>query len=239
MRIFYMFAAHNEVEALPDLVATMKAELHRLPQLQVYVLNNGSDDGSNVLLKKLSAENPWLHGVTMEEKGMGVAYRHGMNLLKTLGLTKEDWILFTAADLPFGFSDYDAFTEFKQRHPDCGIFVGSKSHSRSVVVRSLKRSVGSWVFQMVRQIILGMRTKDPQGTLFLRGDYLNLVDKIQSPDYFFGTELVYLMEKYSQAVEMPITLNPERRLSKVNLVRDGIKVIKQTFALRLREAKKR
>jgi dolichyl-phosphate beta-glucosyltransferase len=232
MRIIYLVAAHNEVHSLRHLVDHLASLSRRMPTMQAYVIDNGSDDGTGELLMNLDKQHLWLHGISIPEKGMGLAFRHGMRVLRKLDLSSDDWILFTAADLPFGFSDIEAFTKFETLHPESSLFIGSKAHRQSKIDRSWKRSLASWAYGAIRGLLLNMKTADPQGTLFLRANYLNLVDRIISPDYFFTTELVYFMEKQTRVVEMPVNLSPERRASKVHLVRDGIKALKQIRQLR-------
>jgi glycosyltransferase involved in cell wall biosynthesis len=237
MRIIYLIPAYNEEDSLQDLAATLSTQLTRFPQLRTYIIDNASTDGSQSILEGLEIQYPWLQGLFIKEKGLGIAFQNGMRELMKLNLTSEDWIIFSAADLPFEFSDLEAFLKLKKDHPDCALFVGSKSHPASQIQRSLKRSIASWVFQILRGIFLKMHTKDPQGTLFLRADYVNFVEKITSRDYFFSTELVYFMEKTCRVIEMPVILKPDRRPSKVNLIIDGLKVLKQILRLRLRASK--
>lgn len=235
MRLTYLIAAHNEVHSLDELVNNMLTLLSRIPELQVYVIDNASDDGTAELLAKLTRRHHWMHGVSIPDKGLGAAFQYGMRLLRKLDLTKEDWIFFNAADLPFGFTDLESFLKIQPEHPQVSIFIGSKGHAKSVIARSWKRTIASFVFQWARRLLLGMKVRDPQGTIFLRGDFLHLVEKIRSDDYFFTTELVYFMQKHSEVIELPVILNPDRRSSKVNLLVDGYKVIHQMQALRRRK----
>jgi len=238
MRIIYLIPAYNEEDSLDKLAANLSTQLSLFPQLQAYIIDNASTDKTKAVIKALEVEHPWIHGIFAKEKGMGIAFRYAIREMLGLQLSSEDWIIFSAADLPFGFSDLEAFLEVKKKNPTCCTFVGSKSHPDSRINRSLKRAVASWVFYLLRLVFLKMHTKDPHGTIFLRADHLNSADNIVSKDYFFSTELVYYMEQKSKVIEMPITLKPEIRPSKVNLIVDGTKVLKQIIHLRLRQIKK-
>lgn len=235
MRIFYLVAAYNESKVLESLASQLKAVPQKYPGSQLIIVDNGSTDDSKKVLEKIQKKYQWCKVFFETEKGMGIAFRRGMRELRKLNLSKNDWIAFNAADLPFGFFDLVQFLERQATHPECALFVGSKSHPESRVKRSWKRHLASWCFYLVRFLVLGMKTKDPQGTLFLRADFLYLVDQIEAKDYFFTTELVYQMEKHTHVIEMPVILAKEVRVSKIRILEDGMKAFKQTVALRTRK----
>lgn len=237
MRIIYLIPAYNEEGSLDKLADNLSTQLLRFPQLQAYIIDNASTDNTKAVIQALEVKHPWIHGIYIKEKGMGVAFRYAIREIRGLHLGSEDWVIFSAADLPFGFSDLESFIEKRKEYESCITFVGSKSHPNSQINRSIKRTVASWIFYLLRWFILKMHTKDPHGTIFLRADQLNTTDNIVSKDYFFSTELIYYMEQQSKVVEMPIILKPEIRPSKVNLIIDGIKVLKQIIRLRLRQTK--
>jgi len=79
---------------------------------------------------------------------------------------------------------------------------------------------------------VGLSTKVTRGTIFLPSDLHNLFSQIKSIDYFFTTELIYLVSKKSSIIEMPVTYLPELRPSNVRIFSDGFKFIKQLIHLR-------
>src|SRR6185312_10810661 len=102
--------------------------------------------------------------------GIGVAFRRGLEHLAkhNLDLNKNDWIVLAATDLPFGFSDLEALIYHEGQNGDqVSVYVGSKAHPESVVVRDWKRKLATLLFYHARNLTLGLNTKDPQGSIFI------------------------------------------------------------------------
>lgn len=234
MRFFYLVAAYNEEEVLEKTTQELSVLAKRFPGSEVLILVNGSGDRTWPIAQKIAQENSsWVSSFHNHEKGMGVAFRRGLHELKKKVLTKNDWVVFCASDLPFGFSDLESFMSMESSvHDNAVLFVGSKRHPNSLVQRNWKRRLGSMFFEVARRIILNIKTKDTQGSLFLRGDQVAMVDKLRSEDYFITAEVVYYAEQIGNVVEMPISLRPEIRSSKISLIKDGYKSLSQLIKFR-------
>jgi hypothetical protein len=90
------------------------------------------------------------------------------------------------------------------------------------------------IFELARFVLLGIKTKDTQGTLFLRGDQVGVVEKLQADDYFITVEIVYHSERSGPVTEMPVELRTEMRSSKVSILKDGYKSLRQVLLFRQR-----
>lgn len=234
MKFYYLIPAYNEEAILAEVVKELEIIPQKYPGSEVLLLDNGSSDGSWTLMQQLAKKNPsWLFCYHDDEKGMGVAYQRGMREVAKRNPDAQSWIIFTAADLPFGFSDLESLlAQTTDKLKNTVLFVGSKRHPQSQVQRGWKRILGSWIFEICRYLILRIKTKDTQGTLFLRGDRVGMVEKLTSKDYFLSCELVYHCEKAGGVIEMPVVLKVEKRSSKVSVIKDGIKSLKQLWRLR-------
>jgi polyisoprenyl-phosphate glycosyltransferase len=88
---------YNEVEGLPSLVARLDALIARLNEkvnVEVIVVDDHSNDGSNILLKKLCSESSYLKFIRLSRNsGSHVAIIAGMKYCK------GDAAVFLAADL--------------------------------------------------------------------------------------------------------------------------------------------
>lgn len=229
-RYSYIVPAHNEEEVLEESVTRIVERLRSYPGSEVLIIENGSRDRTPEIAAELAARD-W-DGVDVRaytsEPGLAPAYRLGAQH------ATGDYVVFTAADLPFGFSDLDRFLELR---PESTAFViGSKAHRDSVVERQLSRTVMSMGFRVLRRLMLGPTAADPQGVLILRGDLAReLAARTREGGFLFGTEMVALARGEGiQPVEVPIQLHDERRSSTVKPVQDSWKMLKGLARLRRR-----
>ena len=234
MRFFYMVAAYNEESQMHKVATEMQSVITRFPGSEVHVIDNASTDRTFEVAKKIQSTQGWFFAHSISTKGMGAAFRYGLNYLANKKLTENDWVVFAASDLPFGFSDLEQVAN--QSEKKAILYVGSKAHPKSILKRDFKRKLASFIFATTRKFLLGIKTQDTQGSLFLRGDQLALRKFIQSNDYFFAVELIYFAEKYGLVVEVPVHLQPEIRKSKVKLIKDGLLIIRQLLKFKQRVA---
>ncbi len=226
----YFVPVHNEAAILAKSVEKLEAALSAYPGSEVFLLENGSSDNSSKIAKSLEGTR---QGVTFRAfstplAGMGHAYRLGLQHLPKLDASRR--VVFTAADLPFGFSDVESFLRVS---PSIPLAIGSKAHPGSLVHRGVLRSLMSQTFFTARRLLLGMRTRDCQGTLFVRGDLIKEMEKARAGDFFFTTEMTYIAEKKGwDMVEMPVTYVPTSRPSTVRPFRHGKQMLRQLWNLR-------
>jgi dolichyl-phosphate beta-glucosyltransferase len=232
-RFVYLIPCHNEASILTTQVKRLSEFVVRFPGSRAFLLDNGSVDATWEVARHLSAQHPeWLVSCRDEAKGMGVAYRRGLSETARHAfrppLTNLDWVVLTAADLPFGFSDIESLLSVDaQERATTTMFVGSKAHPSSRIARDVKRRVGTFIFSLMRFLVLGLRTKDTQGTLILRGDLVSRFQSLRADDYFVSIEVVDRAEQLGKVRELPIVLEAELRPSRVKLLRDGWRMLRQ------------
>ncbi len=233
-RFFYMIAAYNEEALLFPLCRKLEEITQRFPGSQILLLDNGSTDRTWQMMQDLSLRHPGrIHALHSDEKGMGVAFRMGLEKLKNESLTNQDWVVFAAADLPFAFTDLEGLLAVSQsERSETVAFVGSKSHPRSIAPRDWRRRLGSAVFSILRRAFLGLKTQDTQGSIFLRGDLAAQFADFKANDFFYAIEIIDRAEQMGRVTEIPIQVSPEKRPSKVRLVRDGMKMFLQLVRYR-------
>lgn len=206
IRLSYIVPAHNSAEVIEDTLHELAVQFEggRFAgrQAEILVVENGSTDSTPGLLR--DAEAIWTrHDVTLRvlatDRGLGNALRHG------IAESRGDRIFLGADDLPFGFGDLEA--ALPMDHP---VVIGSKGHPDSKVHRSPTRSLLTFGFRVLRRMILGMRTRDPQGTFVLDGTWArSVVARLREPGYLFTTELCHLAESGGIVpVEVPVRLRP-------------------------------
>jgi glycosyltransferase involved in cell wall biosynthesis len=229
----YVVPAHNSTGAIEP---TLRALAGRLAgrDAEVVVVENGSTDGTPALLQRI--RQGWSHpGVSLRllrsAKGMGHAYRAG------IAASRGERVVLTADDLPFGFDDLDAAEHVDPAvHP---VVIGSKGHPDSHVDRGFVRRVLTWGFRVLRRVVLGMRTRDPQGTFVLAGDWARAIGpRLAEPGYLVTTELCHLAERSGvQPLEVPVRLSPQHRDHRSRItVRDVWRMAVGLLAIRRRHA---
>jgi len=242
----YILPVHNEAATLEKTLLFMRDQLGAYKKFSLLLIENGSQDNSFSICQKLvNSDSPEVLAFQEINAGIGYAFFRGIkeaiNLWeKHYSDKKNFWILLNAADLPFGFTDLGSFLDYggvdRGRHQ---IFIGSKGHKYSRVDTSILRKTLSLGYRAIRRFLLGMQTKDSQGSVFIHIDLAKkLINKIQSRNFFFTTELICLSEKNGQVpAELPVTVYKGIRKSTVKPFKDSRRMFIQTMKLakRLRE----
>lgn len=233
----YIVPAYNGADGLE---ATLKELGEHLDgeHNEIVVVENGSTD--NTLELARSIEKSWQFSqvelrVLSSEKGLGNALRMG------IAASRGAHVVLTADDLPFGFDDLDQAKKLGLDNHK--VFIGSKAHPDSAIDRSLVRAVLSTGFLVLRLAVLGMRTRDPQGTFVLNGEWARgVVGKLTEPGFLLTTELAYLAEQDGiRPVEVPVRLRGQqtRGGSTINVVNDAYKMGIGLFKVRAKHRKRR
>lgn len=185
----YIVPAHNSTAVIAATLRELAQRLRRTAA-EIIVIENGSTDDTLELVRDLERnwpfDRPELRVMT-SEKGLGNALRAGVTA------SRGEVIVFGADDLPFGFDELDAAQGLDVAASK--VIIGSKAHPDSQIDRSLARGVLSRGFWLLRRLVCGLRTGDPQGTFVLDGAWArSVVGSLREPGFLLTTELVYLAE---------------------------------------------
>jgi glycosyltransferase involved in cell wall biosynthesis len=234
LAVSYVVPAHNSAEIIRETVEVI-AERLRGTNAEIIVAENGSSDDTIGVVREI--ERTWRHETVRlrllsTPKGMGNALRAG------IAASEGERIILTADDLPFGFDDLDAAEQVDvSAHR---VMIGSKDHPESVLSRPGLRRLMTWGFKVVRRILLGMRTGDPQGTFVLDGKWARSVaERLREGGFLMTTELAYIAELHDiRPVEVPVRLRETDRAhrTRVRIVRDVTNMVLGMVALRRRRA---
>jgi glycosyltransferase involved in cell wall biosynthesis len=199
----YIVPAHNSSQMIEGTLKELRDRFDG-QDVEIVVVENGSSDDTPELLRRVAADwdDPKVRlRVLTSPKGLGNALRHGITE------SRGERIFLGADDIPFGFGDLEAAERFD--HSEHKVVIGSKAHAASEVGRGLLRNVLTFGFLTVRRVILGMRTRDPQGTFMLDGEWARSVaPRLTEPGFLLTTELVYLAESSGvRPVEVPVQLS--------------------------------
>jgi len=222
---------------LPATVARLAERLATIPRCRVFIVDNGSTDGTFSVGEKLAKEfAPFpIHILRAGRVGIGEGYAGGIEAALAAPTGEGEYLVLSAADLPFGFTDLE---EILAHSPDGKtIFVGSKAHPRSNVKRSFLRQGLTRIFAGFRRSLLNCDIGDSQGTCIVPARLaLRLLSQTIARDFFFSTEFLYHAHKSAiPIVEVPVTLKACPRPSSVRIFRDGFRLLSQLYALSRRE----
>jgi glycosyltransferase involved in cell wall biosynthesis len=230
----FIVPVHNEAQTLASTVQRLEAARSRYPIDRFIAIENGSVDGTWSVLQELAPRYRELVAFREEAAGIGYAYHRGISeALRMPAITPEHYLVLTACDLPFGFTDLDSMLALPHRP---AVAIGSKAMLIGATAPGLKRRTMSLAYQLARRWMVGMKTRDSQGSFIIRADVArSLVDQIRARDFFYTTELCALMEQAGhQPVEVGVELQEELRHSTVRPFKHGTAMLRQLMRLRRR-----
>jgi len=238
--LIYILPAYNEQKIILNSIERIRQHFRHDKYFIIVVDNASTDDTYNIVMEIASKSSDILLLYT-KNKGIGHALYLGINeAVNNFSTNKNAYIVLTGSDLPFGFTDIAILqnNNFKINYTN-SIIIGSKYISGSKIKNRQNkyiRNIGGYVFSLIRIITLRINTKDTQGSIIFPLLFIqDILYKIKSRSYFFTTELIYFAEKKKKnIIEVPVQLEPESRLSKINLLLDGFSMLKDIFLFRFR-----
>lgn len=198
------------------------------PSLQIIVVENGSTDSSRQIaeehIKNLSDKNNIsLHS---SQKGLGNA------LIEGFKHCKNEWIYFIPADFSFGNSELQ-FIKEKDLYKDHHLFIGSKTHPNSKIVRSKSRKLYSLIFNSLLKIMFSIPYNDTQGTVLFKSEILDDIGILRNQEFLITTEIIVKAYKSKKSIlEVPIVDLGVDTVSTVRPIVDGLIMIVSIIKLR-------
>lgn len=224
----YIIPAHNAELSLVSTIATLRERLVSIADSEIIIVENGSTDRTlEIALSLVDPTSSPVIAVIETSKGLGNALREGV--CRSTATT----VVCTAADLPFGFSDLNAFLRL-DKPP--AVVIGSKAHPQSFVTRPPLRRLMSWVLRLCRRLILDSRVRDTQGTFLMDGNIgRRLFAASVETGFLVTTEVAVLAEREGILIqEVPVELRRQDNPSTVHPIRDGLDMLRGLFRIRRR-----
>jgi hypothetical protein len=213
---------HSDVDKLAGTLALLREAGAAHGIREILLCHNGSTLAPDT---RRSIEALAWEGVRLlstPNKGIGAGYKLG------IAAAREEFLVLSASDLPFGFTDVDAFGAWAREHAGPpAVAIGSKGHPASRLADSygMRRRLASRAFWLLRALVLGRETpKDSQGSILVRTELARaLLPELAYDNYLFSLELVTLAQRRGHVVvELPIEISHhEGGASSVSLLRDG------------------
>jgi len=224
--------AYNEALRLEASVRALREYLGyaRWPHEVILVVERSTDDTLE-LARHLTVGQAPFHVVGHEvQRGKGHAVRSGM--LRARG----DIAFFMDADLSTPLPEIDTFLTHFADHPETDVLVANRQHPQSAILKRqslLRRKLGQ-SFNTVLRWVTGLRLRDTQcGFKAFRRTARETLFSLQTLDGFaFDVELLLLAQRLGFHIEdRPVQwINAEG--SKVHIVRDSVKMLRDAFRVR-------
>ncbi|HVH47777.1 MAG TPA: glycosyltransferase [Labilithrix sp.] len=182
----------------------------------------------DALVSPREGDKPEVRFLDTTDKGIGAGYKLGIRE------AREEFVILSADDLPFGWTDIVAFEAAGR--PDFAI--GSKAHRDSQLATVTKmRRVSSLTFLTLRRLLLGWTTPgDSQGSFILRTSVAkSLLPDLVYDHYLCSLELATLhLKRGGRVVEVPVSAEDNPHPSSVSVLSDGWRMTKELVELRQR-----
>lgn len=191
---------HNGAHVIRDTVNQFMLDAD-LPPLEIIVVENGSQDQTNSILREIQENWDSKHQLKVMHSvlGIGAAYSKGVSE------SSGSIVYLTADDIPFGIDDLKGGLALITQSD---FIIGSKGHPESIVTRSWKRNAMTSAFRLARKLILDSSVRDSQGTFIIHGEWIRKTSpSIKEDGFLWSTILVDRAESANlNIVEIPVTL---------------------------------
>ena len=190
---------------------------------EIVAVSNGSTDGSEALGRELMARFPQFKFISLPERGVGRAFKHG--ILEA----KYEHIVFMDADLS---ADLIFINEAGRLLADNVLVLGTKIGG--LQNRSFFRKIGSFVFYLSVRGLTGLRFTDyaPGAKAYRKSflqKYFNYIDDFTS----FVLNLTFIAAVKKEPVAEIAIACDDRRRSRFNLWREAVSKYRGLFSLKL------
>lgn len=222
--------AFNEEKNIVRTVRALGSWLKDMPgSHEIIIVDDGSTDRTAELVRSIARE----YGVTLlhENTNHGKGYAVSKGMLAAHG----QYMFFMDADLSYPVESVDRMLPHLQSGYD--IVIGSRAlhESRMVVRPPLRRYIAGRAYSLMIQAILLPGIPDTQCGLkgFTRVAARDLFPRLTLKGFAFDVELLYLTRQLGYRLKtVPVELTFVNSTSKVKIVSDSLKMLRDLFRIR-------
>jgi len=206
----------------PNIFETIKQITNKISSenIEILIIENGSSDNSEIEAKKAIKEFGNEYKIYFFKSKIGL----GSALKKGFAESKNNWLYFIPADFAFGISDIE-YIHANKLFERYEAFTGSKGHPDSKIQRKVSRKIYSNIYNKITSKLFKLSISDTQGTLILKKEIYEKLDKIESNGFLFSTEIIVkLFNSNIEIIEVPIKETNFNSVSTVSPFKDGFKM---------------
>ena len=231
MKLSLIVPMYNEAAIIENTARTYQEYLAaQFPDYELLFVDDGSVDDCGAKVEALGLPNTRVIRYTPNQ-GKGNAVKTGM--LAASG----DVRMFLDADIAYGTEVIARAAKRFEEQPDKALVIGSRPlHPEGYAGYTPIRKLASKTYIMVLNVAGGFRLSDSQcGCKAYRGEAAEAIfSRTETKGFAFDFETILWAQKLGYGItEMPVCI-VNHRTSKVNVVRDSFKMLKE-----LRQIKKR
>ena len=226
--------AYNEAERLPPyLDDVLRVVRHAVERWEVLVVDDGSSDATRAIVREVAVTEPRVRLVCNEVNlGKGGAVARGV------AESRGRYVLFADADGATPATEIDKL--IAALHAGAEIAIGSRRGTDLAVMQNrnpVRAALGSSFYSFVNFFAVpGIRDTQCGFKAFRRDAALRLFDGLNETGWAFDVELLYRAQLVGYAVaEVPVNWQ-EMDGSKLDPVRDAIRMARAIFTIRRHNA---
>lgn len=222
---------YNEASIICDTAKTLSSYLQEhFSEYELLFVDDGSKDGTAKLVQELNLPNVRVLGYE-KNRGKGCAVRTGM--LEATG----DIAMFIDADLAYGTDVIKQAVDRLEAQPDKQMLIGSRVlHPEGYEGYTFVRKLASKAYIKVLNLYGGLKLSDSQcGCKAYRGKAIHdIFSRCETDGFAFDFETILWAQKLGyDIVELPVKIINHRD-SKINVVRDTFRMLKELRAIKKR-----
>ena len=222
--ISIVIPAYNEANRIEPSLKKIRAYFSKKP-CELIVVDDGSTDKTRMIAERYGA----VLSPKRKNQGKGYSVKQG------LAMASGEHILMTDADLSTPIEEIRSLSRYLGEYD---VIVGSRGMKKSRIVKSqpLHRVVGGKIINIFIQLFAVPGIKDTQCgfKLFTKDAAKDLARSMSLKGFSFDVELLFIARKRGWKIkEVPVEwANAED--SRVDPVKDGLRLLRDIFLIRLR-----